>query len=302
MQPLLLMGPTASGKTALALALAERRDVEVISVDSAQVYRGMDIGTAKPDLATRARVPHHLIDIVDPSEPYSAARFAADATRLIGEIQSRGRVPLLVGGTMLYFRALRHGLSELPSADSRLRARLLDEAQRDGWPALHARLAHIDPVTAARLHPNDQQRIQRALEIAELSGEAPSAFFARSRNAMLGAHRALAVVPAERSEIHRRIEQRFHQMIADGLVAEVRRLQARGDLSADLPAMRAVGYRQLWDHVAGTRSLPESVQRGIEATRQFAKRQLTWLRSEKEVLWLDPADPQLIDKALNLLE
>jgi tRNA dimethylallyltransferase len=298
----LLMGPTASGKTDLALALAEKLPLEIVSVDSAQVYRGMDIGTAKPDAGIRARVPHHLIDILDPSQPYSAARFCDDARRLIGEIRARGNLPLLAGGTMLYFRALLHGLSDLPAADSRLRARLADEAATLGSAALHERLARADPETAARLHPNDQQRIQRALEIDELTGEGPSAFFARPRgNALQGRLVALGLSCPDRAELHRRIEKRFAAMMDSGFLAEVARLHDRGDLDPDLPSMRAVGYRQLWEHLDGRRPLDEAVARGTAATRQFAKRQLTWLRSQSGVEWLDPRDPEVVPKALNLL-
>ncbi|WP_043113484.1 tRNA (adenosine(37)-N6)-dimethylallyltransferase MiaA [Solimonas soli] len=297
--PILLMGPTASGKTALALALAERLPVEIVSVDSALVYRGMDIGSAKPDAAMRARVPHHLIDILDPAEPYSAARFAGDARRLIAEIRARGRVPLLVGGTMLYFRALTQGFSALPSADPEVRRRLEAEAAREGWPALHARLATLDPATAARLHPNDQQRVQRALEIIEVSGVTPSAFYAEPKRPDDGERwLKLALNPPQRSELHARIEQRFHAMMADGFLGEVRRLHARGDLHPELPSIRAVGYRQLWAHLDGECALDEAVRRGIAATRQFAKRQLTWLRSERELVWLDPARSDLIEAAL----
>ena len=297
---ILLMGPTASGKTALALALAERLPVEIVSVDSALVYRGLDIGSAKPDAQMRARVPHHLIDILDPAEPYSAARFAADARRLIGEIRARGRVPLLAGGTMLYFRALTRGLSELPSADPALRARLEAEAAAHGWPALHARLARLDPDSAARLHPNDQQRVQRALEIVETTGQPVGAFYAAHGEAGEGGERwcRLALNPPARSVLHARIAARFHEMMADGFLDEVRRLHARGDLHPDLPAIRAVGYRQLWAHLDGEYGLDEAVERGIAATRQFAKRQLTWLRSEPDLNWLDPAQDDLLATAL----
>ncbi len=294
----LLMGPTASGKTQLALDLAARLPVEIISVDSALVYRGMDIGSAKPDAATLKRVPHHLIDILDPSEPYSAARFADDALRLIGEIRARQRVPLLVGGTMLYFRALTQGLNELPSADPAVRARLEDEARRLGWPALHARLAALDPQIAARLHPNDQQRIQRALEVIELSGHAASLLQAQPRRRAALPWCKLALNPPQRSELHARIARRFHAMMEQGFLEEVGRLYARGDLHPELPSIRAVGYRQLWAYLQGECSESEAVERGIAATRQFAKRQLTWLRSETDLNWLDPAQPDLLDRAL----
>lgn len=295
----LLMGPTASGKTALAMALAERLPVEIISVDSALVYRGLDIGSAKPDAEMLARVPHHLIDILDPSEPYSAARFAEDARRLIGEIRSRGRTPLLVGGTMLYFRALTRGLSELPTADAGLRARLEAEGTTLGWPAMHARLAAVDPDSAARLHPNDQQRIQRALEIIEISGITPTAFYSQAPRAA-SAERwcKLALNPPARGELHARIAQRFHAMMAAGFLEEVRQLHTRGDLHPELPAIRAVGYRQLWGHLQGEYGLEEAVERGIAATRQFAKRQLTWLRSESGLNWLDPARHDLLEAAV----
>jgi tRNA dimethylallyltransferase len=300
----LLMGPTASGKSRLALELAARREVEIVSVDSAQVYRGMDIGTAKPTAQERAQVPHHLLDILDPGETYSAARFAADARRLIGEIRARGRMPLLVGGTMLYFRAFDEGLSALPAADPALRARLTREAEALGWPALHARLATADPLTAARLHPNDQQRIQRALEILEATGIAPSALHAgpRSGGDPEGPVLRIALVPQDRAVLHRRIEWRFDAMVALGLVDEVRRLYARGDLHAGLPSIRAVGYRQLWAHLQGAYGLDEAIARGKAATRQYAKRQLTWLRSDdRRVLRLDPDTgnaPQAVQLAL----
>lgn len=294
---ILLMGPTASGKSELALALAEQLDMEIISVDSALVYRGMDIGSAKPDAAMRARVPHHLLDILDPGEPYSAARFAEDALRLIAEIRARGHEPLLVGGTMLYFRALTQGLSDLPSADPELRARLEREARELGRPALHARLAELDPVIAARLHPNDQQRVQRALEIIELSGQAASQ---RQGRAIPSAYRwcKLALNPPQRRELHHRIEQRFAAMMAQGLLEEVQALYRRADLHPELPSIRAVGYRQLWEYLAGHCSLDAAVAQGIAATRQLAKRQLTWLRREPDLQWLDPGQPQLFERAL----
>jgi tRNA dimethylallyltransferase len=299
----LLMGPTASGKTGLSLALAERLPLEVISVDSAQVYRGMNIGTAKPDAAMRARVPHHLLDILDPREAYSAARFRDDALRLITEIRARSHIPLLVGGTMLYYRALQFGLSELPSADAELRGRLESMAAREGWPAMHALLAQKDPVTAARLHPNDQQRIQRALEIIELSGVTPTQFYARPKSQGVGGRLIkIGLNPPQRGELHQRIALRFQQMMRDGFLDEVARLKARGDLRAELPSIRAVGYRQLWEHLDGRGSLAEAVERGIAATRQFAKRQITWLRSETLVQWLDSSAADLPGQALRLLE
>jgi tRNA dimethylallyltransferase len=298
-----LMGPTASGKTGLSLALAEHLPVEIISVDSAQVYRGMDIGSAKPDAATLARVPHHLIDLLDPSEAYSAARFRDDALPLIEAIRGRGRIPLLVGGTMLYYRALQYGLSDLPAADPEVRERLEAWAARDGLAALHASLAEKDPATAARLHPNDQQRIQRALEIIEISGVTPTEFYAQAKTTELSGRLVkIGLNPASREILHERIALRFHQMMDEGFLDEVARLKARGDLNIELPSIRAVGYRQLWEHLDGRDSLAEAVERGIAATRQFAKRQITWLRSETAVQWLDPASENLLKEALHLLK
>lgn len=295
----LLMGPTASGKTGLSLALAEKLALEIVSVDSAQVYRGMDIGTAKPDAATRARVPHHLVDIVDPAEPYSAARFVADALRLVEAIHARGKIPLLSGGTMLYFCALQQGLSDLPAADPGLRARLAEEAARDGWPALHARLAQLDPASARRLHPNDGQRIQRALELVELGGAPVAALQAAKAGAVLtGPVVKLAVNPGKRAALHERIRARFHAMMDAGFLDEVRALRGRGDLAPELPSMRAVGYRQLWAHLDGSVSLDRAVEAGIAATRQLAKRQLTWLRAETGVTVLDPDAGDVVRPAL----
>ncbi len=285
---ILLLGPTASGKSAAAMALASRMPAEIISVDSAQVYRGMDIGTAKPTPAERAQVPHHLIDIVAPTDSYSAGRFAQDATRLIGEICARGRLPLLVGGTMLYARALLSGIHDLPGANQEIRARLEAEARTLGWPALHARLAAADPVTAARLAPTDAQRIQRALEVFELSGRALSQWHAgeEKRPASPAQYLVIALEPSRRAVLHERIAQRFAEMIAAGLIAEVRALRARGDLHAQLPAMRCVGYRQVWEWLeAGAPDgapRDEMIARAVAATRQLAKRQLTWLRAMPE--------------------
>ncbi|HEX4894848.1 MAG TPA: tRNA (adenosine(37)-N6)-dimethylallyltransferase MiaA [Solimonas sp.] len=300
---LLLMGPTASGKTGLSLELARRLPTEIVSVDSALVYRGMDIGTAKPDAAQRARVPHHLIDILDPSQPYSAARFVTDAVAAIAEIRARGRIPMLVGGTMLYYRALQQGLSELPSAAPEVRLTLEAEARREGWPALHARLAEQDPVTAARLHPNDQQRIQRALEILAVTGRSPSEFYAlQKRGALQGPVVKVALMPPSRTEIHERIGRRFHEMMAQGFLDEVACLHRRADLAPELPARRAVGYRQLWEHLDGACSLDEAVARGIAATRQFAKRQITWLRAEPGVMALDPSASGTLEAVLQALQ
>jgi len=281
----MLLGPTASGKTAAALEIASRLPVEIVSVDSALVYRGMDIGTAKPSAEERRRVPHHLIDLIEPTESYSAARFVADARAAIAAIRGRGRLPLLVGGTMLYAKAFAEGLHALPQADPALRDRIEDEARALGWPALHARLAAIDPRTASRLAPNDAQRIQRALEIAELTGVPMSEWLERQRPAEAPgqAIATIALEPSSRAALHERIAQRFEAMIAAGFVDEVRRLRARGDLHAGLPSMRCVGYRQLWQWCdagePGGEAWRQTVAAGIAATRQLAKRQLTWLRA-----------------------
>jgi tRNA dimethylallyltransferase len=301
-----LAGPTASGKSAAALAIARRWPVEIISVDSALVFKGMDIGTAKPTPAERAQVPHHLIDITDPLCAYSAAHFVQDATRLIGDIQARGRTPLLVGGTMLYFKALMHGLDEMPAADATVRERIEARAQAQGWPALHAELALVDPPTAARLFPNDTQRIQRALEVFELSGRPISAFQtggATHAGPLMPTH-VLSLEPKDRTWLHTRIAQRFDVMLAEGFLHEVRALRARGDLHLELPSMRCVGYRQAWEALeAGGDALSaaqttELRDRGIFATRQLAKRQLTWLRSmpERSVVACDA--PDALDQVL----
>ncbi len=282
------------------MAIAQRWPVEIISVDSALVFRGMDIGTAKPSPQERAQVPHHLIDITDPLQAYSAADFVRDATQLIGEIGSRGRMPLLVGGTMLYFRALVQGLDDMPRADAEVRARIEARAQSLGWPALHAELARIDSVTAARLFPNDSQRIQRALEVFEVSGQPISAFQTGSakESGPLAPGQLLSLEPDDRAWLHARIAQRFDAMLADGFIDEVRALRARGDLHPDLPSMRCVGYRQAWEALdaAGNHltdaQLAELRNRGIFATRQLAKRQITWLRSmpERQVIACDAPD------------
>jgi tRNA dimethylallyltransferase len=297
---ILLMGPTASGKTDLAAALVARLPCEIISVDSALVYRGMDIGTAKPDAELLARAPHRLIDILDPAEAYSAARFRADALREMADIIAAGRIPLLVGGTGLYFRALRRGLSDLPGADPVVRARLEQEAAELGWEALHQRLRQVDPVAAARIHPHDPQRLQRALEVYELTGR-PLSEQQRGGEALPYRVLALAVAPAEREQLHARIHERFHLMLERGLVAEVDGLYRRGDLGPDLPSIRCVGYRQVWSYLAGEVDYPAMVEQGISATRQLAKRQFTWLRSEPDSHWLDSSSPQLLDKVLKLV-
>ena len=276
---ILLMGPTASGKSAVALELAQRLPLEIVSVDSAQVYRGMDIGTAKPDPRTRVQVPHHLLDVIDPDATYSAARFRNDAVAAIADIRARGRAALLVGGTMLYFKALREGLSALPGADPGIRARLDARAAAEGWPALHAELARVDPVTAARLEPTDSQRIQRALEVHAISGQPLSTLHGtRNAGAIAGAL-AFALVPSDRAELHRGIALRFEAMLAAGLVDELRALRARFALRPELPSMRCVGYRQAWEFLDGVGDLSTLRERGIAATRQLAKRQFTWLRS-----------------------
>src|SRR5687767_12010894 len=282
------MGPTASGKTALALDWASRHALEIVSVDSALVYRGLDIGSAKPDRATLARVPHALVDVCDPEESYSAARFRDDALRAMAAIAERGRVPLLVGGTGLYFRALGQGLSTLPPADTGIRAALEAEARALGWSALHERLAASDPVAAGRIHRNDPQRIQRALEVVALTGRALSpqqvAPLRRPPYRIL----KLALVPPDRALLHERIAERFRHMVDSGLVEEVRALRERPGLGADHPSMRAVGYRQAWQHLDGEFDRDELVARGIHATRQLAKRQLTWLRAEYDAIAFAP--------------
>ncbi len=285
-----LAGPTAAGKSASTLALAERWPLEIVNVDSATIYRGMDIGTAKPSPVEQAQVPQHLLDIRDPAQSYSAAEFRADALRLIDEIRARGRIPLLAGGTMMYYKALRDGLDDLPQADPALRAELEARAARDGWPALHAELARLDPVTAARLAPNDSQRIQRALEICQLSGQPMSALLGRQRAAAGdddNRYLTISLEPSERAALHARIEQRFDAMLANGLLEEVRGLHARADLHPGLPSVRCVGYRQMWAHLDGEISLEEAREQGIAATRQLAKRQITWLRAQPERVIVD---------------
>ncbi|WZB66461.1 tRNA (adenosine(37)-N6)-dimethylallyltransferase MiaA [Achromobacter xylosoxidans] len=285
-----LAGPTAAGKSASTLALAERWPLEIVNVDSATIYRGMDIGTAKPSPAEQAQVPQHLLDIRDPAQSYSAAEFRVDALRLIDEIRARGRIPLLAGGTMMYYKALRDGLDDLPQADPALRAELEARAARDGWPALHAELARLDPVTAARLAPNDSQRIQRALEICRLSGQPMSALLGRQRAAAGdddNRYLTISLEPSERAALHARIGQRFDAMLANGLLEEVRGLHARADLHPGLPSVRCVGYRQMWAHLDGEISLEEAREQGIAATRQLAKRQITWLRAQPERVIVD---------------
>lgn len=296
------MGPTASGKTDLAVALYERLPVEVVSVDSALVYRGMDIGTAKPDAATLARVPHHLIDILDPHQTYSAARFRDDALERVEAIHARGRIPLLVGGTMLYFNALKHGIDALPGPDPGLRARIDAHARAEGWPALHAELARLDPATAARLPPNDSQRIQRALEICLLSGQPMSVLIAREGAATLPFRLIeLALLPADRAVLHARIAQRFDAMLKAGFLDEVRCLQADPCLHPGLPSMRAVGYRQAWAHLRGEFDADALREKAIAATRQLAKRQITWLRGWVGAREFDCLDPDVLRKVSDYL-
>lgn len=297
-----LQGPTAVGKTDLAVALVERLPFDIISVDSAMVYRGLDIGTAKPDAATLARAPHRLIDILDPAEAYSAARFRTDARDEIAAIHAAGRIPLLVGGTGLYFRALERGLSDLPDADPLLRERLAEDCRRLGSRVLHARLSRLDPEAAARIHPNDPQRIQRALEVFELTGY-PLSVLQKRRPGETLPFRVVRLImwPDDRQVLHARIERRFRDMLARGFIDEVAALRARSDLDLSLPALRAVGYRQVWHYLDGTLSHERMIERGITATRQFAKRQLTWLRTESEATRLSTADPRLLDAALGVL-
>jgi tRNA dimethylallyltransferase len=287
-----LTGPTGTGKSEWAVQAAQHHPVEIVSVDSAMVYRGMDIGTAKPPSALRARVAHHLIDICDPAEGYSAGRFVADATARIVEIHGRGRIPLLVGGTFLYLRALLSGLARLPQASVELRRELDERAAREGWPALHAQLQRLDPQAAARIHANDSQRIQRALEVCLTSGE-PLSQLQRARATAPAPYRVRrwALVPASRAVLHSNLEKRFNTMMAHGFLSEVEALLRRGDLHSGHAAVRAVGYRQLWAHLAGACTLAEAVKRGIAATRQLAKRQITWIRADATLERIDPYAP-----------
>jgi tRNA dimethylallyltransferase len=301
-----LLGPTASGKTAAALALAARHPVEIISVDSALVYREMDIGTAKPTMEERERVPHHLIDIVDPADAYSAAQFRTDTLRLVREITARGRVPLLVGGTMLYYKALTQGLNDLPGADAEVRATLDAQALRDGWPALHARLAEVDPITAGRLAPNDSQRIQRALEVFMSTGQPMSELLAAPARvddlALPWRFVPVALEPSDRSVLHARIADRFDAMLAAGFIDEVERLRARGDLHPRLPSMRCVGYRQAWEYLDGVGDFAAMRDRGVFATRQLCKRQLTWLRGMTERVVVDCCAGDATEQVVRVVE
>ncbi|MEX3954604.1 tRNA (adenosine(37)-N6)-dimethylallyltransferase MiaA [Trinickia sp. EG282A] len=319
-----LLGPTASGKTAAALAFAARHPIEIVSIDSALVYRGMDIGTAKPTREERAAVPHHLIDIIEPTDSYSAADFRTDALRLAGEILARGRVPLFVGGTMLYYKALSQGLDDLPSADATVRAELEADAAREGWPALHARLARVDPATAARLAPNDSQRIQRALEIFALTGRPMSNLLAERRRGPVddderieGGNTArgeandagaryrfvpIALEPSDRAVLHVRIAERFDAMLTAGFIDEVKRLRERGDLDPGLPSMRCVGYRQAWAYLDDEIDYATMRDKGIFATRQLCKRQLTWLRSMPERIVVDCCSQSATFEAVRAIE
>jgi tRNA dimethylallyltransferase len=287
-----LTGPTAAGKSASTLALAKRWPIEIIVMDSATIYQGMDIGTAKPSTEEQALVPHHLLDIRDPAQSYSAADFATDATQLIHDIWQRGRYPLLCGGTMLYYKALREGLNDLPSSIPEIRARLVEQGTQLGWPAMHQQLAEYDPITAARLAPNDSQRIQRAMEIYEISGKSMSAWLQeQERQKPDIPFYTLSLEPSDRAWLHAQIALRYQQMIDAGLLAEVQALYARPDLNPTLPSIRCVGYRQLWSHLDGECSQDDAIEKAIAATRQLAKRQLTWLRSDPQRLMMDCLNP-----------
>lgn len=292
---ILLMGPTGAGKSDLALQLAQEFPLEIISVDSALVYRGMDIGTAKPSLEERARVPHHLIDILDPALSYSAGEFLRDAQQAMQAVWTRGRVPLLVGGTMMYFHALTHGISDLPGRDAAIRADIEARAARLGWPAMHAELERVDEQAARRIRPGDPQRIQRALEVFHLTGRPISELQQVRRMPLADVQwQEFVLAPMERAALRERVEVRFNRMMARGFVAEVAALRARGDLSLDHPSMRCVGYRQLWQHLDGEFGLEEAIRRGVTATRQLAKRQWTWLRRRGQARWVDPVQSGLV--------
>ncbi len=298
-----VMGPTAAGKTDLAVALQQSLDCELISVDSALIYKGMDIGTAKPTVQELQRTPHRLIDILEPTEAYSAAHFRHDALLAMAEITAAGKVPLLVGGTMLYFRALEHGLADLPAANEQVRACLDAEIERYGLAAMHQKLQQVDPDSATRIHPNDPQRIQRALEVYELSGKTMTELHAKAvKNKLPYRVAKIIVAPQDRCILHQRIEKRFKRMMEKGFVDEVAGLRQRGDLGLNLPSMRAVGYRQVWEYLDGQYDYDETLQKGIVATRQFAKRQLTWLRAEQGAKWLEGESPNLLEQALKYIK
>ena len=297
-----LMGPTAAGKTDLAVELVQRCNCEIVSVDSALIYKGMDIGTAKPDTEVLKKAPHRLIDICDPSESYSAAEFRQDALNEMTEIRNAGKVPLLVGGTMMYYKVLKEGIANLPEADEIVRQKLLEEANQYGWQVLHDRLREIDPVSAERIHPNDPQRLQRALEVYELTGKTLTALWAEQKQDVQCNFpyrvQSLAVAPEERKVLHDRIEKRFRIMLEQGFLDEVKSLKDRGDLHLNMPSMRSVGYRQVWQYLDGDYDYDEMVDRGIFATRQLAKRQITWLRSWQDLEWLDSLNPALIPQTV----
>lgn len=300
-----LAGPTAAGKSAATLAVARRWPVEIVNVDSAVIYRGMDIGTAKPTPAERRQVPQHLLDIRDPAESYSAAEFRADALRLMAEIRGRGRIPLLCGGTMLYYKALREGLNDLPQADADVRAAIDAEARQHGWPELHRRLAGFDPDTARRLAPNDSQRLQRAIEVYRITGRPMSALLAQASRGPGDdpyEYHTISLEPSDRLALHARIAARYRQMLDAGLVEEVRALHGRGDLHPGLPSIRCVGYRQIWDYLEGATDLESAVQRAIAATRQLAKRQLTWLRAQPERHVIDCLAPDAPERVVAAIE
>lgn len=300
------MGPTAAGKTDLAVELVQRCNCEIISVDSALIYKGMDIGTAKPGKEVLEKAPHRLIDICDPSESYSAAEFRNDALDAMAEIRQKGKIPLLVGGTMMYYKVLRDGIADLPEADETIRQRLLNEANEHGWQSLHDRLRQIDPVSAERIHPNDPQRLQRALEVHELTGKTLTELWAEQKRDVQqnSPYRELnlAVAPVERKVLHERIEQRFRIMLEQGFLNEVEQLRERNDLHLAMPAIRSVGYRQAWQYLDGDFDYEEMVNRGIFATRQLAKRQITWLRSWQELEWLDSLNPALIPETVRKVQ
>jgi tRNA dimethylallyltransferase len=297
-----ILGPTASGKTAVALELARRFPVEIVSVDSAQVYRGMDVGTAKPDRATRERVPHHLVDILEPTQAYSAGRFRDDALGLVAQIHARGKVPVLAGGTMLYFRALTRGLADLPPAQPEIRKELDARAAAEGWPALHAELRAVDPAAASRIEPTDAQRIQRALEVHRLTGRRLTDFHGDAAAPLPFEALKLALEPSDRAVLHARIAERFRAMLHAGLVEELRALRERHALTADMPSMRSVGYRQAWQALEDPRDMALLEPRGIAATRQLAKRQLTWLRAMDDVERIDCLEARAADDASRRVE
>jgi len=298
-----IMGPTASGKTALACELYDKFPCEIISVDSALVYKELNIGSAKPTQEELSQYPHHLIDVRDPSEPYSAMDFRSDALRLMAEITKRGKVPILVGGTMLYFKFLLEGAAKLPVADEAIRQQIEEDAKQNGWPAIHDQLAKVDPESAARLNPNDPQRVQRALEVYLISGKTLTQHWAEQKIEPFPYKVVqFAICPQERKTLHERIEKRFNDMLEQGFIEEVKALQARGDLHENLPAIRAVGYRQVWEYLNGELSYDEMVFKGVVATRQLAKRQITWLRSWSDLHWLDSEATNLAQSALKIVE